>query len=356
MSEVAVTGAIKRYGSVAALDGVDLTFTDGEFFGLLGPSGSGKTTLLRAIAGFIELDAGEIRIDGTDISRIAVHQRDIGMVFQNYALFPHMSVADNIAFGLDVRGVPAVKIRQRVGESLDLVRLSGLEQRRPRQLSGGQQQRVALARALVTRPKVLLLDEPLSALDKHLRQEMQVELRRIQRQIGITTIFVTHDQEEALTLSDRVAIFNKGRVVQAGSPRAVYESPVDRFAAGFLGEANFMEGKVAGTLGGEARVSLPDGTELVVAAGNLGLGDPVLVALRPEKIGIEPGGSQAPRLNRVMGRVQAAIFSGSSLTYRVSVGDRLFVVFEQNKSRAPLPEQSVVTLEWAAADNVVVQP
>ncbi|WP_374384841.1 ABC transporter ATP-binding protein [Dongia sp.] len=356
MSEVAVTGAIKRYGAVAALDGVDLTFADGEFFGLLGPSGSGKTTLLRAIAGFIDLDAGEIRIDGTDISRIPVHQRNIGMVFQNYALFPHMSVAENIAFGLDVRGVPAGEIKERVAESLNLVRLSGLEQRRPKQLSGGQQQRVALARALVTRPKVLLLDEPLSALDKHLRQEMQVELRRIQRQIGITTIFVTHDQEEALTLSDRVAIFNKGRVVQAGGPREVYERPVNRFAAGFLGEANFIEGKVAAIHGDEARVTVEDGSEIVVAAQGLSVGANALVALRPEKIGIEPGGSQAPRLNRVIGRVQAAIFSGSSLTYRISVGHRLFVVFEQNKSRAPLPEQSPVTLEWVTADNVVVEP
>jgi spermidine/putrescine ABC transporter ATP-binding subunit len=356
MSAVAVTGAVKHYGDVTALDGVGLTFADGEFFGLLGPSGSGKTTLLRAIAGFIDLDAGEIRIDGTDISRIPVHQRNIGMVFQNYALFPHMSVADNVAFGLDVRGVPAAEVKQRVGESLALVRLSGLEQRRPKQLSGGQQQRVALARALVTRPKVLLLDEPLSALDKHLRQEMQVELRRIQRQIGITTIFVTHDQEEALTLSDRVAIFNKGRVVQAGNPREVYERPLDRFAAGFLGEANFMEGIVGGILGDEARISLADGAELVVAADGLSVGANALVALRPEKIGIAPGGSQAPRLNRVMGRVQAAIFSGSSLTYRVKVGDRLFVVFEQNRSRDPLPDGSTVTLEWSTADNVVVRP
>jgi spermidine/putrescine ABC transporter ATP-binding subunit len=356
MSEVAVKGAVKRYGSVAALDGVDLTFADGEFFGLLGPSGSGKTTLLRSIAGFIELDAGEIRIDGTDISRIPVHQRNIGMVFQNYALFPHMSVAENVAFGLDVRNVPAAEIKQRVDESLDLVRLSGFEGRRPKQLSGGQQQRVALARALVTRPKVLLLDEPLSALDKHLRQEMQVELRRIQRQIGITTIFVTHDQEEALTLSDRVAIFNKGQVVQAGAPRTVYQWPVNRFAAGFLGEANFLEGKVVGVLGHEARVAIPDGSEIVVTHQGIANGANVLVALRPEKISIEPGGSQAPRLNRVIGRVQAAIFSGSSLTYRVSVGDRLFVVFEQNKNRAPLPEQSAVTLEWETADNVVVQP
>jgi len=357
MSEVAVTGAVKRYGTVAALDGVDLTFADGEFFGLLGPSGSGKTTLLRAIAGFIELDQGEIRINGTDISRIPVHQRNIGMVFQNYALFPHMSVAENIAFGLDVRGVPTAEIKQRVGESLNLVRLSGLEERRPKQLSGGQQQRVALARALVTRPQVLLLDEPLSALDKHLRQEMQVELRRIQRQIGITTIFVTHDQEEALTLSDRVAIFNKGQVVQAGAPRAVYERPVNRFAAGFLGEANFLEGRVDSISAGGARVALDTGGEILTPTAGLAAGDPVLVALRPEKISIDPAPPAATvQPNRILGKVSAAIFSGSSLTYRVAVGDRTVIVFEQNKSRAPLPEQSAVMLEWPAADNVVVKP
>jgi spermidine/putrescine ABC transporter ATP-binding subunit len=354
MSEVAVTGAVKRYGQIAALDGVDLTFADGEFFGLLGPSGSGKTTLLRSIAGFISLDRGEIRVDGTDIARIPVHRRNIGMVFQNYALFPHLNVAENIAFGLDVRNVPAAEIRARVSESLDLVRLSGLEARRPRQLSGGQQQRVALARALVTRPRVLLLDEPLSALDKHLRQEMQVELRRIQRQIGITTIFVTHDQEEALTLSDRVAIFNQGRVVQAGAPRDVYERPVNRFAAGFLGEANFLDGQVAATGGDGTRVTLASGGELALPSGNLAPGSAVLVALRPEKISIEPG--TATGANTLAGRIAAAIFSGSSLTYRVAVGERLLVVFEQNRSRAPLAEGSEVTLSWNASDNVVVTP
>jgi spermidine/putrescine ABC transporter ATP-binding subunit len=354
MSEVAVIGAVKRYGQVAALDGVDLTFADGEFFGLLGPSGSGKTTLLRAIAGFIELDQGEIRIDSTDIARIPVHKRNIGMVFQNYALFPHMSVADNIAFGLDVRSVPVNEIRSRVAESLELVRLSGLEGRRPRQLSGGQQQRVALARALVTRPKVLLLDEPLSALDKHLRQEMQVELRRIQRQIGITTIFVTHDQEEALTLSDRVAIFNKGKVVQAGPPRAVYERPVNKFAAGFLGEANFLTGEVTALRGGEAVAVLEIGGEIVLPAQDLAVGQHILVALRPEKIEIAPdSGAVAP--NTLRGIVTAAVFSGSSLTYRVNVNDRTILVFEQNRSWAPLEEGSAVILQWPAADNVVVE-
>src|SRR5581483_3141330 len=195
--------------------GVSLSFHDGEFFGLLGPSGSGKTTLLRAVAGFIELDSGTVLLDGADIGRVPVHKRDIGMVFQNYALFPHMTVFDNVAFGLSVRKMESAAIKQRVDEILALVRLGGLQGRKPKQLSGGQQQRVALARALVTRPKVLLLDEPLGALDKHLREEMQVELRRIQREVGITTIFVTHDQEEAMTLCDRIAILNQGKIVQA---------------------------------------------------------------------------------------------------------------------------------------------
>ena len=246
MSVVEIDRVEKHYGSVAALAGVSLTFADGEFFGLLGPSGSGKTTLLRAIAGFVDPDAGVIRLDGRDIGHTPVHKREIGMVFQNYALFPHMSVFDNIAFGLSVRGQPSQDIKRRVGEMLALVRLSGMEKRTPRQLSGGQQQRIALARALVTRPRLLLLDEPLGALDKRLRQQMQIELKQIQREVGITTIFVTHDQEEALTLSDRIAIFDEGKVVQAGNPHAVYERPATAFAANFLGDANFFEGKVLG--------------------------------------------------------------------------------------------------------------
>ena len=245
MSVVEIDRVEKHYGPVAALAGVSLTFADGEFFGLLGPSGSGKTTLLRAIAGFVEPDAGEIRLDGRDIGHTPVHKREIGMVFQNYALFPHMSIFDNVAFGLSVRGQPTADIKRRVGEMLALVRLSGMEKRTPRQLSGGQQQRIALARALVTRPRLLLLDEPLGALDKRLRQQMQIELKQIQREVGITTVFVTHDQEEALTLSDRIAIFDEGKVVQAGSPHEVYERPATAFAANFLGDANFFEGKVA---------------------------------------------------------------------------------------------------------------
>src|SRR5437867_12712263 len=245
MSRVDIQHVSKRYGAFAALDDVTIAFHDGEFCGLLGPSGSGKTTLLRSIAGFIAPDQGSILFDGEPVESVPVHRRAIGMVFQSYALFPHLTIEENIGFGLDVRSVPREDIRKRVAEMLSLVRLSGLAARYPKQLSGGQQQRVALARALITRPKVLLLDEPLGALDKHLREEMQVELRRIQREVGITTIFVTHDQEEAMTLSDRIAIMNQGHIVQLGAPLEVYEQPNNRFAAGFLGVANFLEGRVA---------------------------------------------------------------------------------------------------------------
>jgi spermidine/putrescine ABC transporter ATP-binding subunit len=355
MSRVEVVGAEKRYGAVAALDSVSLAFEDGEFFGLLGPSGSGKTTLLRAIAGFIELDAGQVLVDGDDIARVPVHKRDIGMVFQNYALFPHMTVFDNVAFGLSVRKLPAAEIKQRVEAILDLVRLSGMGERKPKQLSGGQQQRVALARALVTRPKVLLLDEPLGALDKHLREEMQVELRRIQREVGITTIFVTHDQEEAMTLSDRIAILNQGRIVQVGAPLEVYERPLNRFAAGFLGVANFLEGRVASVSGGEARIDLALGGQALAAAGTLRANDPALIAVRPEKIGVSAGdGETGP--NRLNGTITAAVFSGSSTTYRVAVGQQSVAVFQQNSAARRFEPGDRVTLHWSPEHNVLVAP
>ena len=355
MSEVRVVDCDKRYGRVAALDGVTLTFVNGEFFGLLGPSGSGKTTLLRAIAGFIELDRGRVLLDGDDIGHVPVHKRDIGMVFQNYALFPHMTVFDNVAFGLSVRKMAADEIKRRVDEILGLVRLSGLQERKPRQLSGGQQQRVALARALVTRPKVLLLDEPLGALDKHLREEMQVELRRIQREVGITTIFVTHDQEEAMTLCDRIAIMNQGGIVQIGPPLEVYEHPINRFAAGFLGVANFLEGRVASVSGGEARVDLTLGGQAVATADGFKPGDAAVLAVRPEKIGIEAGQSAAG-VNRLGGKVIGAVFSGSSTTYRVQVGDQTLAVFQQNAAPRRLEIDDPVTLHWSPEHNVPVAP
>jgi spermidine/putrescine ABC transporter ATP-binding subunit len=355
MSTVEVIGAVKQYGATAALDNVSLAFADGEFFGLLGPSGSGKTTLLRSIAGFIELDSGRVLLDGADIGHTPVHKRDIGMVFQNYALFPHMTVFDNVAFGLSVRKADGAEIKRRVDEILGLVRLSGLQDRKPRQLSGGQQQRVALARALVTRPKVLLLDEPLGALDKHLREEMQVELRRIQREVGITTIFVTHDQEEAMTLSDRIAILNQGQIVQVGAPLEVYERPLNRFAAGFLGVANFLEGRVASTTGDQARIDLALGGEAAAPAGNLQPGNAVLIAVRPEKIEVAAGQNGAAP-NRLSGTITAAVFSGSSTTYRVAVGQQILAVFQQNSASQRFQPGDQVTLHWSPEHNVLVAP
>jgi spermidine/putrescine ABC transporter ATP-binding subunit len=355
MSTVAVTDAVKRYDAVAALDGVTMTFGEGEFFGLLGPSGSGKTTLLRAIAGFVTLDRGQVLIDGQDVGGVPVHARNIGMMFQNYALFPHMSVAENVAFGLEVRGRPREEVAERVKSALAMVRLGGLEHRKPKQLSGGQQQRVALARALVTRPKVLLLDEPLGALDKHLRQEMQVELRRIQRQVGITTIFVTHDQEEALTLSDRIAIFDSGRIIQEGPPMAVYERPVTRFAAGFLGEANFLQGHVTAIEpGGLARVRLEIGGEASCHLKAGQAGQSVLLALRPEKITLAANGQAG--LNAVGGKVLDVVFSGNSTTYRVTVGDQIMTTFRQNMAQETIVPGAEIVLSWSPEHLVQVTP
>ncbi|MEX1204072.1 MAG: ABC transporter ATP-binding protein [Dongiaceae bacterium] len=356
MSVVDISGVSKRYDRVVALDDVSLTFAEGEFFGLLGPSGSGKTTLLRSIAGFVEPEAGEIRIDGADVRDTPVHRRDIGMVFQNYALFPHMSVYENVAFGLAVRGVAGAETAERVRAMLALVRLAGYEERRPRQLSGGQQQRVALARALITRPRVLLLDEPLGALDRRLRQEMQIELKSIQREVGITTAFVTHDQEEALTLSDRIAIFNEGRVVQVGAPSAIYERPETVFAAGFLGDANFFAGRAAG----RGRVLVEGQGALLTADPLPADGAPVTLAVRPEKIALTaadaaPAPADAP-LNRLDGRVVQSVYSGNSITYKIAVAGAELTVFEQNRASRPFPAGAAVRLAWSPEHSVVVRP
>jgi putative spermidine/putrescine transport system ATP-binding protein len=239
--DIRLRGLVKRYGDVAAVDGIDLDVARGEFFTLLGPSGSGKTTTLRMIAGFELPDAGTIELAGTEVSGLPPFERDVNTVFQDYALFPHLSVADNIGYGLRVRKVPRDERHRRVDDALEMVRLPGLGGRRPAQLSGGQRQRVALARAIVNRPQVLLLDEPLGALDLKLRQEMQVELKLIQQEVGITFVYVTHDQEEALTMSDRLAVFNDGRIEQVGAPAEVYERPGSEFIAGFVGVSNVLE-------------------------------------------------------------------------------------------------------------------
>jgi putative spermidine/putrescine transport system ATP-binding protein len=239
--DVRLEGVRKSYGDVAAVDGVDLEIAPGEFFTLLGPSGSGKTTTLRLIAGFERPDGGVIELHGRDVTGVAPYERDVNTVFQDYALFPHMTVADNVGYGLRVKGVRKAKRRARVDEALQLVRLPDVGSRKPIQLSGGQRQRIALARSLVNRPRVLLLDEPLGALDLKLRQEMQIELKRIQQEVGLTFVYVTHDQEEALTMSDRLAVFNRGRIEQIGAPAEVYERPATEFVAGFVGVSNMLE-------------------------------------------------------------------------------------------------------------------
>jgi ABC-type Fe3+/spermidine/putrescine transport system ATPase subunit len=283
----------KRYGEVVAVADVNLEIQPGEFVTLLGPSGSGKTTTLLMVAGFVPPTKGEIYLAGKPMRGLPAHQRNVGMVFQNYALFPHMNVFDNIAFPLRRRKLPQDQIVRLVGQALELVRLSGLEQRFPRELSGGQQQRVAVARATVYRPPLLLMDEPLSALDKKLRQEMQTELRRIHNDLGTSLVYVTHDQEEALALSDRIVLMRDGQIEQIGSPQAVYERPRSRFAATFLGEINLLDGHVQATAGTHATVSLSNGARVVGTSPlDVSNGAPVTVAVRPENLELLGPGNQ----------------------------------------------------------------
>ncbi len=320
----------KRYGDVVAVAGVDLDVRDGEFFSMLGPSGSGKTTTLRMIAGFELPTAGRILLHGADVTHVAPFDRDVNTVFQDYALFPHMSVGDNVGYGLMVRKVPKADRSARVADALRMVRLVGYEARRPSQLSGGQRQRVALARALVNRPRVLLLDEPLGALDLKLREEMQIELKAIQQQVGITFIYVTHDQEEALTMSDRLAVFNAGRIEQLGTPAEVYERPASRFVAGFVGTSNLLTGEVAERL----------------------LGRGGTYTIRPEKIRLaEPDSAIGPDETGAAGRVLDVVYLGPDTRYIVELdaGARL-VVTQQNlatTSTEALAQQGrAVRLVW----------
>ena len=297
---------VKRYGAVLALDDVSLGIRPGEFFTLLGPSGCGKTTTLRAIAGFVAPDAGDVLIDGASVTRVPPHRRRVGMVFQHYALFPHRTVAQNVAFGLRMQGVDKADIARRVAEALALVQLPGYDARYPRQLSGGEQQRVALARALVTRPAVLLLDEPLGALDKKLRDHMKIELKRLQREVSVTTIYVTHDQEEALTMSDRIAVMHGGRVEQVATPRALYETPATAFVAGFIGNINLVHGRA----GGDGTVEC-DGVKLF-ASGSAPAGAMVRVALRPERVKLTP----VDQLDTMLAMtVEHVVYQGETVRY-----------------------------------------
>jgi spermidine/putrescine transport system ATP-binding protein len=284
---IALDGVTKRFGSAAAVDSVTLTIEEGEFFSLLGPSGCGKTTTLRMVAGFVEPDAGSIELEGKDVTSVPANRRPVNMVFQQYALFPHMSIYDNVAFGLKMKRVPRAAHRDRVHEMLRVVELEGFESRRIRQLSGGQQQRVALARALVNRPAALLLDEPLGALDVKLRKQMQLELKRIQTELGTTFVYVTHDQDEALAMSDRIAVMNGGRVEQIGTPREMYEQPQTAFVADFIGSLNVFEVTVSEVSGGFATAKLGERQQVIVHAGGTPrAGDRIRVAMRPERVRI----------------------------------------------------------------------
>ena len=309
---VTMTGLAKHYGSVRAIDDVSLSVERGEFVTLLGPSGSGKTTLLMLIAGFARPNAGSIRIGEAEVVRLPPHKRDVGMVFQSYALFPHMNVGENIAYPLKLRGVSMEERRRRTAAVLEMMQLGGYETRRVDQLSGGQRQRVALARAIVFEPRILLMDEPLSALDKQLRERMQIELRLLHDRLGTTTIAVTHDQREALTMSDRVAVLHQGRLVQYASPRELYERPANRFVAEFIGESNFLPVEVAG---GEARYA---GQRLALAEPAQDGGAQELL-LRPEKLVLLEPGEALPNGNRFQGRLTQAIFQGESVLLNVKL-------------------------------------
>jgi len=347
MADLSINGLSKHYGDFYAVREVSLTIADGEFLVLLGPSGCGKTTTLRMVAGFIEPSAGHVRLAGQDVTLLPPWKRNAGMVFQSYALFPHMTVAQNVAFGLEMRKLSRADIDRRVEETLALVRLGGYGGRLPRQLSGGQQQRVALARALAIRPDVLLLDEPLSNLDAKLRQEVRVEIRELQRQLGLTTVMVTHDQEEALTMADRLVVMNEGSVRQVGTQRDLYERPADRFVAGFVGRTTFL----AGAVEAPGRFRSDGGLALACANGNPGR---AVLSLRPERveIGLQP---RSGLDNSLSGTVEFVSYLGAliDIHVRLSPSDRL-VVQIANREGGFTPEVGQpVHVGWPASAGQV---
>ena len=360
--EVRLVDVVKTYGDVVAVDHVDLEVRDGEFFSLLGPSGCGKTTTLRMIGGFEEPTSGLIELNGEDVTWLPPYRRNVNTVFQNYALFPHLTIHENVAFGLRRKGVKDAEIRARVGEMLELVELAGFERRKPSQISGGQAQRVALARALINRPGVLLLDEPLGALDLKLRKQMQLELKRIQQEVGITFIYVTHDQEEAMTMSDRIAVMNRGRYEQLADPETLYERPATRFVAGFLGVSNLLRGRVEERGGDQAVIRLADGETVRVPAAAVGGTSEVEAGVRPEKIRLYGAGAEPPAgFNVLAGTVSDASYIGVSTQYVVETraGGRLSV-YEQNVERTihgslHRPGEDV-RLAWAPEHSFAVAP
>jgi spermidine/putrescine ABC transporter ATP-binding subunit len=361
-SSVEIRGVTKRFGEVAAVDAVSLEIRKGEFFSLLGPSGCGKTTLLRMIGGFELPDEGSILINGVDVTFAAPYERPANMVFQSYALFPHLTVEDNIAFGMRYKGIPRSEEGRRVADALALVQLTGFERRLPAQLSGGQRQRVALARALALEPEVLLLDEPLGALDQKLRKEVQVQLKHLQRSLGITFIFVTHDQEEALTMSDRIAVMSRGRVEQVDEAARVFERPATEFVANFMGASNFFAARVSEATPGTVSLALKAGGAVQLPCEGIAyrVGEDVRFVVRPEKLDLRARDLSAHGVPSLPVTVEDRVYQGVSTVWVVRDGaDERFVVYEQNEK--PFEEASKFAvggrayLCWNATHAVVIR-
>jgi len=344
----------KAFGPVVAVEGADVTFEEGSFTTLLGPSGCGKTTILRMIAGLEATTAGDIHIGGRRINDVPIHKRNLGLVFQNYALFPHRTIGQNIAFGLKYRGVSRADQRDKVKRALDIVRLPGVEDRYPSQLSGGQQQRIALARAIVIEPDVLLLDEPLSALDANLREEMRVELKTIQRRIGVTTVFVTHDQSEALALSDKIVVMSAGHVEQMGSPQQVYRRPASEFVARFLGNSNILPATVVSKTAKAIKVSVDGLGDVTVEGEEAVVGDKVHVVMRAENLHLQPAGTRTARSgNRFQGTVTAVDYQGQLARYFIEVGGHSLEAVNTIDG-SPLAEGTKVTAALRPIDIVLL--
>jgi len=351
---IALNGVSKRFGSHTAVNDVTLEIAEGEFFSMLGPSGCGKTTTLRMIAGFETPDVGRVVLEGNDVTSVSANKRPVNMVFQQYALFPHMTIYDNVAFGLKVKRVPRAEHRDRIDELLKVVDLEGLESRRPKQLSGGQQQRVALARALVNRPAALLLDEPLGALDVKLRKHMQLELKRIQHELGTTFVYVTHDQEEALAMSDRIAVMNRGEVEQLGSPREIYDHPRTAFVADFIGSLNALDLTIDELVGGYAISRLGENERVVAAVDRThALGEEVRVAVRPEHVKIGAGSDEG---SRVEGTIAELVYLGMYTQFHVDTRAGRIVSHRLADERhtVPLEPGSKVTLSWSPDQATVL--
>ena len=355
-AEVRLENLGKRYGDLWAVRGIELTIERGEFYTLLGPSGCGKTTLLRAIAGFLPPDEGTVFLDGEPVNHVPPWKRGLGMVFQNYALWPHMTVFENVAFGLRERKFDRKQIEKKVSEALELVNLKGTEGRRPSQLSGGQQQRVALARTLVIQPRALLLDEPLSNLDANLRQDMRLELVRLQRETGLTTIYVTHDQEEALALSSRIAVMYAGKIIQKGTPREIYDAPRDRFVAEFVGTSNLFSGAIVSARDGLLEVQTTEGYRLKTrAAGNFAPGKKVILNVRPEAIEITVANCERPDFNCIWGTIAASVYQGTNIEYEIEAeGRKIKATLMNPKGKAPFPPGSKVLAVFAAEDVGII--